>query len=63
MEDPIPAQCFILMFIPNENYLPSLFTDSVMQNFLPYTIGEINLKQRETGVVYHSVPLKCLINS
>jgi hypothetical protein len=30
------------MFIPNENYMPSLFTDSVMQSFHPYTIGEIN---------------------
>jgi hypothetical protein len=61
MEDQLPSECFILIFMPNESYLESLLINAV-HNFRPYFAENINKKQNNVAIMYHSVPLSVIMN-
>jgi ribonuclease Z len=62
MEDQLPSQCFILMFIPSKIFLASLFDKQAFSKFQPYFFDMIDKKINEMSVMYHSIPLNCLLN-
>lgn len=57
IETPQPSQMFILMFIPDESYLDSVYSTVNKQKFKAFFDRKINRKTHEVMVMYHSMPL------
>ena len=63
MEDPTPAQSMVFVFMPTENYLESLLRDPAnTKAFEPYFKENIDAKTMTIHLIYHSIPLKVLLN-
>ena len=59
---PDPSKLFFLIFLPNENYIKSFLSEETMGHFEKYKLENINQNEKIVEVMYHSVPLQCLIN-
>ena len=57
MDDLLPSQAFILVFLPSEDFVTSFINDNqeLFQNFYDNRHSTF-----ETSIIYHSVPMSCI---
>lgn len=60
MENPLPSQAMIFMFMPTDQYLDGLLEK--MEEFEAYYPANLDNQKTEMHLIYHSIPLKVLLN-
>ena len=56
----LPSNAFALIFLPNEDYIQSFIQDN--QALFDHLQKEAETKKFRTSLVYHSMPLACVMN-
>lgn len=62
MEEPIPSQGFIFVFMPSINYLDSFLSAENKELYSPFFNSNCDKTKSVIHLIYHSVPLEVILN-
>eukprot|EP00347_Sterkiella_histriomuscorum_P018145 403346620 len=62
IDNPLPSQSVIFVFIPNVNYLESFLSEENKALFSPFFEENIDSSKNQMHLIYHSIPFEVLMN-